>query len=344
MNLATTILFLFAGLGVVNGAVLGAYLFMKQKRSPGDFYFGGLLFALSIRIGKSVLVFFEPELDKLILQIGLSACLFIGPFFYLFIKFQIKPEEKNRKLDMMLLWGLLITIIALGTIWSYRTYPEIWNTWFIKGIYAIWMFFLCWGLYVGKDLFIKVVSKNQKLSPREQYLLMIMLGVIFITLCYQFALYIRGFTYIWGSLIFSFSFYFLLWRAFNQNTSIGPQAPQTQPLEDGLLLLEKVDKLMEDQKLYMNPRLKLEDLAQLSDIQRHILSRVLNEVYLHGFAQYVNEYRIREAQKLIKSRNDLTFEGIGYESGFNSKSSFFSAFKKIANCTPLQFKKQLNAE
>ena len=343
MNFATAILFMFAGLGVVNGAVLSTYLFLKRKRSLSDLFFGILLFALSIRIGKSVLVFFDPQLDKLILQVGLSACLFIGPSFYLFMKSQFRQEAVNVKQEIRLLWGLLLLIAIIGFIWPYRVYPELWNAYFVKGIYAIWLFYVGWGLYVGRDLFKKIGSKNELLSSREQYLLIIMLGIIFITLTYQFALYVRGFTYIWGSLIFSFSFYYLLWRALKQKIPIAPQTPKPEALENGQLLFEKLNQLMEEHKLYFNPRLKLEDLAQHSGIQRHILSRVLNEVYKNGFAQYVNEYRIREAQRLIRFRDDLSLEGIGYESGFNSKSSFYAAFKKISGSTPLQFKKQVQS-
>ena len=344
MNLATSILFMFAGIGVVNGTLMGGYLFFKKKKSIGDLYFGGLLFALSIRIGKSVLVFFDPELDKLILQIGLSACLFIGPFFYLFMKSQFQTMSSNDKLDSLLLWGLFIMTIILGVLWPYRSYPEFWNLYFVKAIYAVWAVYLCWGLYIGRRLLLKAVKKGQNLLPREQYLLAIMAGVVFITLCYQFALYIRGFTYLWGSLIFSFSFYYLLWRALKQDLTIAPQTPRQEPLENGQILLEKLDRLMDEQKPFTNPKLKLEDLAQQSGIQRHLLSRVLNETYKDGFAHYVNEYRIRMAKQLIQTRDDLTFEGLGYEAGFNSKSSFYAAFKKIVGCTPLQFKKQMEVK
>ena len=48
-----------------------------------------------------------------------------------------------------------------------------------------------------------------------------------------------------------------------------------------------------------------------------------------------------EAKDLIKSRDELSLEGIGYEAGFNSKSAFFEAFKKVTGQTPAAFKKAL---
>jgi hypothetical protein len=75
-----------ASLGVVNGFILSFFLMFKKQNTWSNVYFGGLLMALSIRIGKSVFVFFSDSVDRLILQIGLSACIFIGPLFYLYVK------------------------------------------------------------------------------------------------------------------------------------------------------------------------------------------------------------------------------------------------------------------
>ncbi|HAP64901.1 MAG TPA: hypothetical protein DCR93_37250 [Cytophagales bacterium] len=97
---------------------------------------------------------------------------------------------------------------------------------------------------------------------------------------------------------------------------------------------------MWDHKLFLSQGLKLEELASASDLTRHQLSRVLNEIYGHGFAHYVNSYRVRAAKELILTRAELSLEGIGYEVGFRSKSSFFESFKKHTGQTPAQFRKQ----
>ena len=59
-----------------------------------------------------------------------------------------------------------------------------------------------------------------------------------------------------------------------------------------------------------------------------------------NFTIFVNEYRINQAKELIVTDKHLKLESIGYACGFNSKSTFYSAFKKITGMTPAQFKEQ----
>ncbi|MEM6841094.1 MAG: helix-turn-helix domain-containing protein [Bacteroidota bacterium] len=332
-----SLLFLLASLGAINGSLVGLYLIIKRPRAVVDSYFGGLLLALSIRIGKSVFFYFSPEADRLILQIGLSACVFIGPFFYLYSKALQRQEQDFKRKDVLLLLMLLVSILVIGLIYPYRVYPKIWNEYIIYGIYTIWLSFTLLGLYYNGKVLDRVIFQPQTMSQNQQYMTAIALAMLFITATYQAALFV-GFTYIWGALIFSFTFYYLMGRAFLTRESVTPQAP-ARPLENGSALLSQVDKLMESEKPYTNQKLKLDELAARVAIPKHTLSRVLNEVYTRGFSHYIKEYRVKEAQRLIATRHDLSLEGIGYEAGFNSKSAFFEAFKKLTNCTPAEYKK-----
>ncbi len=332
-----SLLFLLASLGAVNGSLVGLYLIVKKSRTVVESYFGGLLLALSIRIGKSVFFYFSPDVDRLILQIGLSACIFIGPFFYLYSKALQRQEQNFKREDILLLLLFLVSILVVGLLFPYPNYPEIWNGYIIYGIYAVWLFFTLLGLYYNGKMLERVILQPQAMNQNQQYVAAISLAMLFITVTYQAALYV-GFTYIWGALIFSFAFYYLVGRVFLTHKSVTPQ-PAARPLENGSALLHQVNRLMESEKLYTNQKLKLDELAAQADIPKHILSRVLNEVYTSGFSHYIKEYRVKEAQRLITTRHDLSLEGIGYEAGFNSKSAFFEAFKKIANCTPAEYKK-----
>ena len=96
---------------------------------------------------------------------------------------------------------------------------------------------------------------------------------------------------------------------------------------------------MEEQKPFTNQKLKLDDLAVQAGLSKHILSKLLNEEYQYGFAHYVKEFRVMEAKQLISIRDELSLEGIGFEAGFSSKSSFFETFKKITNVTPSEYRK-----
>ena len=72
------------------------------------------------------------------------------------------------------------------------------------------------------------------------------------------------------------------------------------------------------------------------------IAQLLNENLEKGFSQYLNEYRIKEACEIIKGDNNLKFESIGYNVGYNSKSTFYTAFKKITGTTPAKFKTKIS--
>jgi transcriptional regulator GlxA family with amidase domain len=149
------------------------------------------------------------------------------------------------------------------------------------------------------------------------------------------------FTYIWGALIFSFTLYFLLGRVLLTSKFSTPKPDQ--PLENAAVILHELNVFMDSKKPYANQKLKLDDLAVQAGLSKHTLSKLLNEEYKYGFAHYIKEFRVKEAQRLIHTRNELSLEGIGFEAGFNSKSSFFDAFKKITKATPSEYRKAQQA-
>ncbi len=84
MELSRELLFFFSALGAFNGIVLGLYfLFFAKPKHISNSFFGAFLLMLSIRVGKSVFFHFNTDLSFHYLQLGLTACFFIGPFFVL---------------------------------------------------------------------------------------------------------------------------------------------------------------------------------------------------------------------------------------------------------------------
>jgi AraC-like DNA-binding protein len=100
-------------------------------------------------------------------------------------------------------------------------------------------------------------------------------------------------------------------------------------------------EIMETEKPFLNSTLNLPDLADMLKIHRNTLSFVINETYNKNFFNYINEYRIKEAQlRLLDSSYDnLSIEGLAKGVGFNSKSVFNPAFKRFTGKTPAEYKK-----
>ncbi|MFN0200608.1 MAG: helix-turn-helix domain-containing protein [Bacteroidia bacterium] len=101
----------------------------------------------------------------------------------------------------------------------------------------------------------------------------------------------------------------------------------------------KIIKAMEEDKLYRNPNFRISDLAVATQENPNNLSQVMNDVFKQNFFDLVNTYRIEEAKLLLKSPNykNYTISAIGFEVGFNAKSTFYAAFKKNTTLTPVQY-------
>ncbi|WP_411030124.1 helix-turn-helix domain-containing protein [Spongiimicrobium sp. 3-5] len=105
-------------------------------------------------------------------------------------------------------------------------------------------------------------------------------------------------------------------------------------------LRAKLLHLMEVNLLYLDSELKLTDLAEQLNISRHHTSQIINECFQMSFYEFINKYRIEEAERLLidESENDLNITDIAYKSGFNNRISFYNAFKKYVGITPSEYR------
>lgn len=103
---------------------------------------------------------------------------------------------------------------------------------------------------------------------------------------------------------------------------------------------DKLDRLMIEEKPFLDNNLNLEDLAKKLSITRYHLSQTINQNYEFGFYDYINKFRIDEAKELIRQDRYSGVTDIGYQAGFNNRVSFYKAFKKFEGCTPTQYRKK----
>ncbi len=110
--------------------------------------------------------------------------------------------------------------------------------------------------------------------------------------------------------------------------------------------LNKLLKIMESEKPFLNNDLTLQKLSEMLSVSPHHLSQIINEKLHQNFFDFINGYRIEEAKNLLLDKKGelLTILAIAEEVGFNSKSAFNIAFKKYTSMTPTQFKKQAAQE
>jgi AraC-like DNA-binding protein len=106
-------------------------------------------------------------------------------------------------------------------------------------------------------------------------------------------------------------------------------------------LWEYLQTAMSEQHIFTDPDLTLTTLAQKLNTNRSTLSEVINAQSGKSFNHYINDFRVAWSCKLLKDPNKahLSIEGISLDSGFKTRSSFYSAFSAVYNISPAKYRK-----
>jgi AraC-like DNA-binding protein len=151
---------------------------------------------------------------------------------------------------------------------------------------------------------------------------------------------------VWG--VFSLLTYILGYFAMNQ-PEIFKLAKVTPKYKDSSLTAAemkrykgRLQKAMEEDFVFMNPELTLGQLSEIVQTNTHTLSRVINEGYNKSFYDFINEYRVHEFNRVVLSGEspNETFLAIALQVGFNSKTTFNRAYKKVTGTTPRAYLKE----
>lgn len=113
--------------------------------------------------------------------------------------------------------------------------------------------------------------------------------------------------------------------------------PEELKLQQEAAFAERMYLLFEKERVYLNPRLRLSELATLLGTNRTYLSQYFNQNCESTFYDFVNDYRIHHAKLLLHSTDD-TLETIAMNSGFNSLSTFRRAFVQREGMSPIEFR------
>lgn len=113
--------------------------------------------------------------------------------------------------------------------------------------------------------------------------------------------------------------------------------PEELKLQQEAAFAERMYLLFEKEHVYLNPRLRLSELAMLLGTNRTYLSQYFNQNCESTFYDFVNDYRIHHAKLLLHSTDD-TLETIAMNSGFNSLSTFRRAFVQREGMSPIEFR------
>ena len=113
--------------------------------------------------------------------------------------------------------------------------------------------------------------------------------------------------------------------------------PEELKLQQEAAFAERMYLLFEKEHVYLNPRLRLSELAMVLGTNLTYLSQYFNQNCESTFYDFVNDYRIHHAKLLLHSTDD-TLETIAMNSGFNSLSTFRRAFVQREGMSPIEFR------
>jgi AraC-like DNA-binding protein len=107
-------------------------------------------------------------------------------------------------------------------------------------------------------------------------------------------------------------------------------------------IIGRLEGIMVSEQLYLDSELNLVTLAHKTNVSTHKLSQVINEYLDKNFFDFVSEYRIENVKNLLThpENNQLKIVSLAFDSGFNSKSSFYKLFKKAEGITPAEYRKR----
>ncbi len=110
--------------------------------------------------------------------------------------------------------------------------------------------------------------------------------------------------------------------------------------EEALSIKNKLKTIMEVEQPYLECELDLPTLAKMVEVSTHKLSQVINENLGKNFFDFVNEYRIEKVKEHLSDPDNNRFKiiALAYQSGFNSKSTFYNLFKKMEGITPTEYR------
>lgn len=156
---------------------------------------------------------------------------------------------------------------------------------------------------------------------------------------------VTGFSDIGLTVAFSIYIYGLAYRHVRQPPVFAGQETvrryEGSPLtvEAGKRHVEDIVHLMETEKLFVNPALTVQDLADRLQTSGRYVSQSINQHTGKSFYDFVNGYRVAEAKKRLTDETNQTVLAVAYAVGYNSKSAFNAAFRKYTGMTPSEYRK-----
>jgi AraC-like DNA-binding protein len=327
MNLLLIVCSLAAG-----HALFWAIVLFTLNKKLSNRLLGLLLIMLALRVGKSVTGIVLLGYLHFFSTVGVVAMAEIGPLLYLFTLSLFDSRFKlSIKAYLHFLLGLFVLVVMLAAQWQFLNI-----TYYLITAHFFSYLILTWR-YVLKN---KEQFEADDLKWKWAKYILIGISAIGVTFILQLLFY-HPVVYRLIIITAASLFYFLSWWAIPRAKLFLPE-PKKKSDENHILeeLGKRIKQLLENEELFTDPNLTVTKLASHVKAPAYLISKAINFYFEKSFSELLINSRIKKAEQLLLADGNktLTIEAIAYESGFNTLSAFYTAFKKINKITPAQFR------
>jgi AraC-like DNA-binding protein len=322
----TDLMSISSTVAIMNSLFFGVYLIQPCKRTGANILLSILLFALALRIFKSAISVLFPDASYLFLLIGLSSMAMIGPvIFYYFKAFQNSSFQHIGFIHFVPAICMSAAVIANDQLLIYRMYQVI--------VFQIFVYLFLTAAHMR-------ARYHAMRKVERKWIALLLTGIFLIWLTMVLQLIFDNLpSYILTSTVAALAIYGISFWGLN-NRKLFHAGLKAEVTREQLEISRLVHKLLSADKIYQEPQLTLQKVSDRIDIPAYLISKSINSVDKKSFPELVNNYRLEAVKRSLAKPacRHISIEGIAFENGFSSLSSFYALFKKETRLTPAEYR------
>lgn len=312
--------------------------------------------------------FFSLVIDNWALPVGLNytmyaAHLLLGPLTYLYASNMLKPEQSGYRNLIHFVPFALMLIIAFNAdkVAQNETAERLLFVSFITLYLATLLPYILMSLkilnrYIGesKNLFSDLQNHNLNWVRFWLFFMLFLALYVVINPLLKWLKLIEHNPFEIHYFLAAAGLILLVWPRSSQQQAINADLLENtkssdlnaESIEDSTvnLVFTEITSAIESQKCYLQNGLTLSDISQLTGFSNEDISKAINTAGGACFYDFINAYRIEESKRLLVEFKSRAIIDIAMDAGFNSKSAFYTAFKKRLNQTPSEYRATANIQ
>lgn len=341
--------------GILQGVFLGVYFLFRYPNNQCSVLFSLLLVSFVVY----GIVFIARDIFESNVIPVVFMPLAIGPFFWGYTR-KFKGGELRLWTFLVHLAPFFLVNALLLFLYFFRFGTQffnelsMWLPWLEVFVFLFWIFYF---FFAYKELAqLKELLKISKYSwVRNWVISLITLFSLYsiIWACYiliDWGFYELSMTtkeYYFGSICITLILYFLSTYRLSISETVRIASGRSRSIPELAMGNqsegEKILWYFQKHKPYLDDKLNLESLSEEMGLSPREVSHTINSQFNSHFNDFINQYRIDEVKVKLAdpSLNHYTSWGIGMDAGFNSKSVYYSVFKKATGISPAKYRKEI---